>query len=146
MEVRFEWFRASDAARMAQAYALREAVFVDEQGFTRADDRDGRDETALHVLGRDEAGAVVCTARMFPERPGVWHAGRIAVRRALRGQGVGRQLAGALAQRARQAGARWLELGAQADKRGFYEAVGFSVCGEMFLDAGSPHLPMRMAL
>ena len=39
-----------------------------------------------------------------------------------------------------------LELGAQYDKQGFYEAVGFAPYGEPYLDEGYPHVPMRMAL
>ena len=41
---------------------------------------------------------------------------------------------------------RTLELGAQYDKQGFYEAVGFAPYGEPYLDEGYPHVPMRMAL
>ena len=42
-------------------------------------DRDEQDKNALHVLGLDETGAARCTARVFADAPGVWHAGRIAV-------------------------------------------------------------------
>ncbi|MFQ9992841.1 GNAT family N-acetyltransferase [Ruthenibacterium lactatiformans] len=37
-------------------------------------------------------------------------------------------------------------MGAQYDKQGFYEAVGFAPYGEPYLDEGYPHVPMRMAL
>ena len=83
---------------------------------------------------------------MFADAPGAWHAGRIAVQRGLRGQGVGRQLLAAVADKARAQGARTLELGAQYDKQGFYEAVGFAPYGEQYLDEGYPHVHMRMAL
>ena len=77
------------------------------------------------VLGLDETGAARCTARVFADAPGVWHAGRIAVQRGLRGQGVGRLLLVAVADKARAQGARTLELGAQYDKQGFY-AVSYT--------------------
>lgn len=144
--LRWIWFSFDDGAHMRAAYALRHAVFVDEQGFTDADDRDARDRDALHVLGVDETGAACCTARLFSVEPGVWHAGRVAVRRALRGQGVGRLLMAAVAEKARALGGHTLELGAQADKQGFYAAVGFSPVGAPFLDAGYPHILMRMPL
>ena len=146
MTLHFECFGFDDAARMALAYGLRKAVFVDEQGLSLEADRDEQDKTALHVLGLDETGAVRCTARMFADAPGAWHAGRIAVQRGLRGQGVGRQLLAAVADKARAQGARTLELGAQYDKQGFYEAVGFAPYGEQYLDEGYPHVHMRMAL
>ena len=131
---------------MDRAFALREAVFTVEQGFPQEEDRDAQDETALHVLGLDDAGEVCCTARLFSTQPGVWHAGRIAVRADAPGRGGGRELMGEIARRARALGGRMLELGAQADKQGFYEAVGFTPCGELFLDAGYPHRMMQLAL
>lgn len=120
----FYWFSFDDAASMDKAFALRQTVFTREQGFAPEDDRDAQDKTALHVLGLDGAGAVCCTARLFCEKPEVWHAGRIAVRRDVRGQGVGRRLMRELACKARALGGKTLELGAQIDKQGFYEAVG----------------------
>ena len=97
MTLHFEWFGFDDAARMALAHGLRKEVFVDEQGFSLEADRDEQDKNALHVLGLDETGAARCTARVFADAPGVWHAGRIAVQRGLRGQGVGRLLLAAVA-------------------------------------------------
>ncbi len=140
------WFSFGDGARIREAYALRRAVFVDEQGFTEEDDRDERDQDALHVLGIDETGAACCTARLFSAGRGVWHAGRVAVCRELRGRGVGRLLMRAVAQKALALGGHTLELGAQLDKRGFYAAVGFEPVGEPFLDAGCPHILMQMPL
>mgnify|MGYP002552266342 CR=1 FL=1 len=122
------------------------AMILYPQGFSLEADRDEQDKNALHVLGLDETGAARCTARVFADAPGVWHAGRIAVQRGLRGQGVGRLLLAAVADKARAQGARTLELGAQYDKQGFYEAVGFAPYGEPYLDEGYPHVPMRMAL
>ncbi len=108
MTLHFEWFGFDDAARMALAHGLRKEVFVDEQGFSLEADRDEQDKNALHVLGLDETGAARCTARVFADAPGVWHAGRIAVQRGLRGQGVGRLLLAAVADKARAQGRRWL--------------------------------------
>lgn len=144
--MQFYWFSFDDTAHMDKAFALREAVFTVEQGFAPEDDHDAQDETALHVLGVDDAGAVCCTARLFSTEPDVWHAGRIAVCKALRGQGVGRQLMHELVCKARALGGKTLELGAQIDKQGFYEAVGFTPYGEIFLDAGYPHRMMQLNL
>ena len=142
----FYWFSFDDAAYMEKAFALREEVFTVEQGFPEAEERDAQDETALHVVGLDDAGAVCCTARLFSTEPEIWHAGRIVVRAGLRGQGVGRQLMQELAGRARALGGKTLELGAQIDKQGFYEAVGFTPYGAIFLDAGYPHRMMKLEL
>ena len=37
-------------------------------------------------------------------------------------------------------------LGAQVERQSFYEALGFSPVGEVFLDCGQPHIEMRRAL
>lgn len=144
--MKFYWFSFDDTANMDKAFALRQTVFTDEQGFAPEDDHDEQDKTALHVLGMDDAGAVCCTARLFSTQPNVWHAGRIAVRKDLRGQGVGRQLMQELVCKARALGGKTLELGAQIDKQGFYEAVGFAPYGGTFLDAGYPHRMMKREL
>ena len=86
MDLTFEWFGFS-SPQMEAALDIRTRVFVDEQGYTLEEDRDEQDRTALHVLGRDAAGEPVCTARMFEERPGVWHIGRVATYAARRGRG-----------------------------------------------------------
>ena len=93
---------------MDRAFALREAVFTVEQGFPQEEDRDAQDETALHVLGLDDAGEVCCTARLFSTQPGVWHAGRIAVRADARGRAAadGRDRAQGARARRPDAGAR----------------------------------------
>lgn len=144
--MKFYWFSFEDTAYMDKAFALREEVFTVEQGFPEEEERDAQDETALHVLGMDDTGAVCCTARLFSTEPGVWHAGRIVVRKELRGQGVGRQLMQELACKAHALGGKTLELGAQVDKQGFYESVGFTPYGGVFLDAGYPHRMMKLAL
>ena len=144
--MQFYWFTFDDTENMDKAFALRQTVFTDEQGFAPEDDHDAQDKTALHVLGLDDTGAVCCTARLFSTQPEIWHAGRIAVCKDLRGQGVGRQLMHELACKARKLGGKTLELGAQIDKQGFYEAVGFTAYGETFLDAGYPHRMMQLTL
>ena len=144
--MKFYWFSFDDTANMDKAFALRQTVFTDEQGFAPEDDHDAQDKTALHVLGLDDAGAVCCTARLFSTEAGVWHAGRIAVRKDLRGQGVGRQLMQELVCKARALGGKTLEIGAQIDKQGFYTATGFTAYGEEFLDAGYPHMMMKQEL
>ena len=44
--------------------ALRRAVFIDEQGVTEAEEWDGRDGDAIHLLARDATGAAAGTARI----------------------------------------------------------------------------------
>ena len=112
MKLTFQWFGFS-SPQMHAALDIRTKVFVDEQGYTLEDDRDEQDKTALHVLGYDAAGVPVCTARMFEERPGVWHIGRVATCAPQRGKGY----AGAMMREmCREAAARGGRLAALAPR------------------------------
>jgi predicted GNAT family N-acyltransferase len=144
-EITFTWMQWGEPS-VQDCLALRKAVFVTEQGFALEDELDAQDATALHLLGSDADGRALCTARMFEEKPGLWHAGRIAVCQSLRGQGIGRQLMAEVARKVAALGGTTLELGAQYDKAPFYEAVGFTRFGELYQDAGYPHIGMRRTL
>ncbi|NCC08448.1 MAG: GNAT family N-acetyltransferase [Clostridia bacterium] len=140
----FKWFKY-DNALMKTAYALRNEVFTDEQGFPAEIDIDEMDETAYHVVGFD-GQMPVCTARIYLEHEGVYHAGRIAVKKIMRGTGLGKRMINELLNKAKALGANRVELGAQYDKAGFYEACGFARCGEKYMDADYPHIPMGIDL
>ena len=117
---------------------------MDEQGaIPLEDDRDEQDKTALHGWGYDAAGVPVCTARMFEERPGVWHIGRWPPAPAARGKGY----AGAMMRDdARLSAAAALPALAPRNAKAFYAAPWFSPVGEAFLDCGQPHIEMQKAL
>ncbi len=140
----YKWFNYDDAL-MKTAFALRNEVFTLEQGFAAEIDADDKDEQAVHLVGFD-GDVPVCTARMFLEHEGVYHAGRIAVKKSMRGTGLGKDMLAQLCKEAKRLGAVSVELGAQYDKAGFYEACGFVKCGEEYLDADYPHVPMRIDL
>ncbi|MDL2215684.1 GNAT family N-acetyltransferase [Ruminococcaceae bacterium OttesenSCG-928-N02] len=135
-------------ANAPQAKAIREAVFVEEQGFTPSLEFDGYDEQALHITGF-VAGAAVCTARIFAEEgapAGILHVGRVCVLQQARGKGMGALLMQQVATTARQAGATMLELGAQTYATPFYEKLGYTTYGEVFFDEEVPHILMRKSL
>lgn len=123
---------------LPQARAIRQAVFVGEQGFCHEFDR--TDETAVEVLVRED-GAPVATGRTFPQG-GCWMIGRVAVVREARGRGLGAAVVRALENEAKRRGARRLALHAQVRVRGFYEALGYRAGGPAFLDESCPHVRM----
>lgn len=127
-------------------YAVRRAVFTDEQGFDAGIDRDAYDQTAGHVYVNDEAGRTVATARLFQNEQGEWHAGRFAVLKECRGQGLGDMMLRMILLKASQLSASTLYVSAQLHAAGFYQKFGFSACGPEYLEAGQPHLPMKVDL
>lgn len=125
--------------------ALRRVVFIDEQGVSEADEVDGLDGRAIHLLAWDGA-CPVGTARLLVK--GVTgKIGRVCVLPEARGLGLGAALIrSALDVLRDQPGVAEAYLGSQSHATGFYEKLGFVVEGEEFLDAGIPHRHMRRSL
>lgn len=125
--------------------ALRRVVFIDEQGVSEADEVDGLDGRAIHLLAW-EGACPVGTARLLVKGP-VGKIGRVCVLPEVRGSGLGAALIGAaLEELARMPGVTEAYLGSQSHATGFYEKLGFTVEGEEFMDAGIPHRHMRRSL
>ncbi len=134
----------------AQAAPLRQTVFTDELGIPASIEQDDADATALHAVICNRLGQPVGTGRLL--RDGDAHAhdhsriGRVAVTRALRGSGLGRDVIKALMDAAASRGDRQVSLHAQRNAEGFYTRLGFVVSGEPFEEAGIAHIEMTCAL
>jgi YbgC/YbaW family acyl-CoA thioester hydrolase len=131
---------ASDARR------IRTQVFVEEQRIAQELEWDDADAAALHAVGYNRLGQAIATGRLLQPAPGVAKIGRMAVHQALRGAGVGRQVLDALLEAARARGDREATLHAQCSAESFYRAAGFQARGEIFEEAGIPHIEMARAL
>lgn len=127
------WSSHGDALR-----AIRDAVFIQEQGIDPAEEWDHRDATCRHFLAYQDQRPVGC-ARLLDGTT----IGRMAVLETARGQRVGSRLllACLTAIRATQATA---VLGAQLTALPFYALHGFQPTGSVFDDAGIPHRRMTL--
>lgn len=121
--------------------AIRRAVFVEEQGVPEALEWDGCDAEARHVLASIGSQAVA-TGRLLPSG----HIGRMAVLRPFRRQGIASAVLRQLLVIARANGMQEVFLNAQLQAQSFYTGHGFTADGETFLDAGIPHIHMRLKL
>lgn len=133
-----------DDAEIAAALALREEVFCGEQGVSLAEERDGRDEEALHLVVVDN-GVVVATCRLLVDGTTV-KLGRMAVSRTRRGLGLARALITEAETRARALGAERMVLAAQLNAQALYDRAGYDAYGDVFLDAGIEHVMMAKTL
>ncbi len=124
---------------------VRQAVFIEEQGYSYEGEFDATDKTCYHLLGSNN-GLPVCTARLFAQGEGSYHIGRVAVLRQFRGTGIGHQMMSQLEEKARLLGGFEIILSAQADKTAFYEKAGFCPTGVLSEDEGQPHVEMRKDL
>ena len=145
-----------DEPTRASAYAIRFEVFVDEQGVPRELELDELDDVADHVLVLVD-GFAAATGRLVVEAPGfegldveagpVAHLGRIAVRAAHRGFGLGATVVRALEERAVDAGLRVAYLEAQVVALEFYAKLGYTLlAGPPHDSAGIPHRHMTRPL
>ena len=137
------WARAR--GEVEGAIALRERVFVVEQGVPAEEELDGRDEEALHLVAVEPGGLVVGTLRLLFDGETV-KVGRVAVDAAHRRRGIAAaMLAEALAEAERRGCAR-ARLASQVEAVALYERAGFAVEGDVFEEAGIPHVWMSRAL
>ncbi len=127
------------------AREIRREVFMLEQGFTH--EFDDTDAVALHLLFCD-GDTPAATGRVYPDisRPGLWHIGRVAVRKPFRGKGIGAQVIARLEEEIRHLGGMSVELDAQLQAEGFYQRLGYVRAGEEHLDEHCPHVTMRKKL
>jgi predicted GNAT family N-acyltransferase len=126
---------------------IRWTVFVEEQGVPpslEVDEHDG-EATTFHLLGL--VGVVPAGAGRLVALPdGRGKIGRLAVIDDARGKGLGKLLLESLETEARRRGMREVTLGAQVHARAFYEALGYVAFGDVFDDAGIPHIELRKTL
>ncbi|WP_299586025.1 GNAT family N-acetyltransferase [uncultured Tateyamaria sp.] len=126
---------------LATCLELRRVVFMEEQGVSEADERDGRDGDALHVLATRDGVALGCARILVAE--GVAKIGRVCVLQEARGTGLGAAIINACLDVARaQPGVTRAKLGAQVHALAFYEKLGFTAFGPVYDDAGIPHRDM----
>ena len=127
---------------IAELRGMRDEVFVGEQNVPVELEHDALDPLSTHVIARLLDGTTVGTGRLTPDG----HIGRMAVRAAWRGRGVGDALLLALVEQARLLGWTDVHLNAQVSALGFYQRHGFQPEGERFMEAGIEHQAMRRTL
>ncbi len=116
---------------------LRNLVFVYGQKITAEPEVDGRDPECVHVWGSC-GDQMVATARLFMTHDPA-KVGRIAVHPDWQGQGIGSQLMKYIHQ---VLGSRPAAMSAQAYLVEWYQRLGWIPQGEIYEEAGIPHIFM----
>ncbi len=130
---------------VAACSALRRTVFIEEQGVSEADEMDGRDGEAVHLLARLD-GTAIGSARLLLDPP-AGKIGRVCVLGPHRGTGAGVALVEAAIGVLRGTdGIDRARLGAQIHALDFYRRFGFEAEGPIYDDAGIPHRDMVLSL
>jgi putative N-acetyltransferase (TIGR04045 family) len=130
-------------------YAIRRAVFVDEQEIFAGSDVDEHDaqDGVVHVLamrGDRPVGAV----RLYPidQGRGLWKGDRLAVLRPCRAYGVGAPLVRFAVAQATARGGSQMIARVQMPNLRFFERLGWSKTGDAEDYLGRPHQTMSIPL
>jgi len=137
---------ATTEQQRKQCYHIRSKVFVEEQNVPLALELDEHDEgDAVHFLGMmDGVPAATARIRILDRTAKIQ---RVAVLAHHRGDGFGRVLMQFIIDHVKRDGlATSLVLDAQTHVTGFYENLGFQIQGDVFDDAGIPHVTMIRAV
>lgn len=120
--------------------ALRLAVFVDEMHVPLELEIDAHDQSALHLafIEKDET---LASLRILEKEQSA-KIGRVAVAKSHRRQGLGTKLMQEAINYCQKNKLQSISLGAQTYITDFYAALGFQERGDVFLDAGIPHIEM----
>lgn len=138
--------RARDGSDRDAAMALRQAVFVDEQGVPAETEADALDSRAIHLVAVDADGRVQGTCRLLADGPHAMRVGRLCVAPAARRRGLGTALLAQAEREAHAAGATRLAMHAQSAAASLYRALGYEAHGETFTEAGIEHVAMDKSL
>lgn len=124
---------------------IRYLVFQVEQGVSADLEFDGKDETATHLLAYLD-GQPVGTTRIRRLNDQTAKVERVAVIKTARGAGIGKRLMVDAIAFLQNANVAEVQIHAQEAVRDFYQRLGFEPEGEIFVEAGIPHVKMKKLL
>ena len=143
LEFNIKRFKELLTLELYQLLQLRSEVFVVEQNCVYQD-IDGKDEKAIHILGKFE-DKIVVYARIFNAGAYFENAsiGRVVISEKYRTQKWGHELMKkAISSIESEIGVQPITISAQLYLKKFYENHGFVQLGEMYLEDGIPHIEM----
>ena len=125
---------------LRDAYAIRRAVFCEEQKIPESIEADGLDSSAIHVVAYTD-GVPTATGRLLVIKEG-YVISRVAVQEPFRGKGLGDLVVRVLIRTAFSMGGEQQIVHAQLSVQGFYKKLGFIPKGEIYEEAGIAHISM----
>ena len=129
----------------ADAFLVRQIVFIHEQRVPAELELDEFDPSATHALAYQDRQCIG-TGRLVELGNGQAQIGRMAVLAQFRGTGIGKQILEKLVDLAISQGAKSIILHSQLTAIPFYEKLGFQAQGDVYDEAGIPHRNMILLL
>lgn len=136
-------------AERQEYFAVRHAIFVEEQGLFAGTDVDEHDDDAIHIIAvAGDGGAVVGAVRCYAAGDDLWYGGRLAVLPAYRHQAaaIGANLCQLAEATVIENGCRRFLAYIQVQNVRFFQRLGWSAQGEPVAHRGRPHQLMAASL
>lgn len=132
--------RIKNEAQLEEAFRIRKAVFVEEQGVEEEVELDEYDDIADHVLVYFDNEAVgTGRVRMMDDMAKLE---RVCVLAAYRKHSLGKAIMNELEAIASEKGATKAKLHGQVQAAPFYEKLGYEIASTVFLEENIPHVKM----
>lgn len=129
---------------LQECLAIRQKVFVDEQGLFSVSDRDDHDDGALHIAAvyKDK---IIGTVRIYKDKDGIWWGGRLAVSKRFRGR-AGRLLVQKAVEIVQSRKADHFKAYVQIENINFFKNLNWKPVGAVFYYHEKPHQLMEAEL
>lgn len=134
----------TDDENIKDAFYIRKEVFIKEQGVPPEVEIDGSDKNAKNMILTVDSKPVG-TGRLI-KIDNKMYLGRLCVLKKYRGKGYAKNIALFLLNEAKNMGYNEVFIHAQSYVKDFYEKIGFKAFGNEFLEAGIPHINMKITL
>ena len=139
-----KWIFGNDVDALADAHKIRRIVFMGEQNVSEEEEMIAwEDEISTHLVLYLEDGTAVATGRVMA-KDGSHILGRIAVLKEFRGRHFGKMITQRLVEKSLKMGAVEVVLSSQTHAKTFYEQLGFTAFTDVYMDAGIPHVSMKL--
>ena len=143
MTIEVKKFDELNTTTLYDILQLRSEIFVVEQDCVYQD-LDGKDQKALHVIGKKK-NKVVAYTRVFRSGDYFEHSsiGRVVVAKDQRQYGYGKVIMNASIKAVKEhLNEDIIKISAQTYLKKFYNGLGFNEYGEEYLEDGIPHVAM----
>lgn len=131
-------------AEINTVYDIRKKVFVEEQHVPLDIEIDDLEQDAFHFICYYEGIAVGASRLRFEDAYGKLE--RICVLQTYRGLSLGKEIIKEMEEQIKKMGYPTAKLSAQTHAISFYQALGYQVISDEYMDAGIPHRTMIKAI
>ena len=128
-----------------QAIKLRRQILRLPLGLDFTSDQLNKEATDLHLVAYKKNDLVGCLV-LTPQSKDLVQMRQVAVETKYQGLGIGRILVGESEKKAKELGYKTMMLHSRKTAIGFYQKLGYSIRGELFIEVGIPHVEMEKSL